>query len=201
MNRSEPVEVLLLSDAVVRQMVDLKPIWDEEVRRADPIEAMLEESGVAFLSPAHAAKAYPERWKSLNAAKYALACATSEKTSLVSLYDDFSPVVVKYRLPRAKDDVIAVLDTRKHPVPQSSLERVLGPLAHFEVLETVPTPADEAINEQVKHLESIAERLGYRPKVRVSAVDSPVFVAGQVPVRAMLDALERRGWTVELVPG
>lgn len=69
------------------------------------------------------------------------------------------------------------------------------------MIEETPNAADDAVNEQVKRLESIAERVGYVPSVTVSAVDSPVFVAGQVPAGVMVDALERRGWPVELVPG
>jgi len=199
-NRTEPVEVLLLSDAIVRQTVALSPIWADDVRKADPVEQMLLDGGVAFLSPAHAAKAYPDRWKSLNAAKYSLGSATSEKTSLVCSYEEFSPVVVLYRLPRAKEPVIAVLDMRKHPVPQASLERILGPLAHFQVIAEAEIDADSAVSEQVKRLEDIAKTIGYTPKVIVRDVETPVFVAGQFSSGAMAEALERRGWPVELVP-
>lgn len=197
-NRSAPVEVTLLSDAVVRQTVELAPIWAEQVRKADPLEEMLEDGGIAFLSPAHAAKAYPERWKTKQAAQYALGDLTGQKRSLVSLYDEFCPVVVSYRLPRAKVDVVAVLNGCRHPVPQASLERLFGPLAHFEVLETVPTPADRAVNEQIKRLESIAKAAGYVPKVTVRSVSTSVFVAGQVPAGVMASGLRRRGFEVML---
>lgn len=59
--------------------------------------------------------------------------------------------------------------------------------------------ADDAADEAIKRLESIVKKTGYRPKVTVRDVESPVYVAGQIPVRGMLDALERRGWPVELV--
>lgn len=199
-NRSAPVEVTLLSDALIRQTVELAPIWADQVRKADPLEAMLEDGGIAFLSPAHAAKAYPTRWKTKQAAQYALGDLTGQKRSLVTSYDEFCPVVVSYRLPRAKVDVVAVLDMRRHPLPHAALEQELGELAHFEVLETVPTPADHAVNEQVKRLENIAERVGYVPKVTVREVESPVFVAGQIPSDVMHDNLRRRGFEVELVP-
>lgn len=197
-NRSEPVEVFLLSDAIVRQTVELSPVWAEQVRSSDPLEQMLLENGIAFTSPAHAAKAYPDKWKSLNSAKYALNGATSEKTSLGSLYEEFSPVVVKYRLPRAKEQSVAVLDVRRHPVPQASLERILGPLAHFEVLETCPTDTDSAASETHNRLEYISKSLGYTPPITVREVESPVFIAGQVPAAVMAESLRRRGWQVRL---
>jgi len=198
-NRTKPVEVLLLSDAVIRQTVKLSRVWRDVVRKADPIEQMLLEGGIAYLSPAHAAKAYPERWKSLNAAKYALSCSTGEKKSLVESYDLFSPVVVLYRLPRAKDPVVAVLDARKHPIPQLSLERELGPLAHFEVLETTLMPEDSAVEQTVKRLEDMAKAVGYRPKVTIRTVETPVFVAGVIPVGVQADAFRRKGFKVDLV--
>ena len=109
-------------------------------------------------------------------------------------------MVVLYRLPRAKEPVIAVLDMRKHPVPQASLERILGPLAHFQVIAEAEIDADSAVSEQVKRLEDIAKTIGYTPKVIVRDVETPVFVAGQFSSGAMAEALERRGWPVELVP-
>ena len=197
-NRSEPVAVTLLSDALIRQTVELAPIWAEQVRKADPLEAMLEFGGIAFLSPSHAAKAYPTRWKTKQAAQYGLDDLTGQKRSLVSSYDEFCPVVVSYRLPRAKGDAVAILDSRKHPHPKAALEQEFGPLAHFEVLETVPTPADDAVNEQVKRLEFIAKRVGYRPQVTVRPVSTSVFVAGYPPPAVMAEGLRRRGFEVQM---
>lgn len=198
-NRTDQVEVLLLSDAVLPVPVELAPVW-REIRQADPLEQMLLQDGIAFLSPAHAAKAYPTRWKSLNAAKYALSGVTGEKTSLRTLYDEFSPVVVSYRLPRAKEPVVAVIDARRHPVPKASLERILGPLSQFKVLEYIPSPAESAVESTCKHLEYIAKMTGRLPKVTVRDVETSVSVVGQVPAAVMAESLRRRGWPVELVP-
>ena len=198
-NSAEPVEVILISDAVLPVPVELADIWRAEVKRADPIADMLEDGGVAFLSPAHAAKAYPARWKSLNAAKYALGGLTCEKTSLGTLYDHFSPVVIFYRLPRAKESSIAVLDARRHPVPEASLKRILGPLAAFEVLSEPKVDPDTAINETVKRLEYIAKMVGYKPTVTVREVENDVFIVGQLPADVKVAGLRARGWPVELV--
>lgn len=78
------------------------------------------------------------------------------------------------------------------------LEREFGPLAHFEVLETVPTPADDAVNEQVKRLEFIAKRVGYRPQVTVRPVSTSVFVAGYPPPAVMAEGLRRRAFEVQM---
>ena len=80
------------------------------------------------------------------------------------------------------------------------LEQELEPLAHFEVLEIVPTPEDHAISETITRLESIAERVGYRPKVTVREVETPVFISGQFPPQRKVEALRGQGWPVELVP-
>ena len=192
-NRTKPVEVLLLSDAIIRQTVELAPVWAEEVRKADPVEMMLLEGGMAFLSPAHAAKAYPERWKSLNAAKYALGDLTSEKRSLRSLYDLFSLVEVEYRLPRARENAVVLVDTSKHPDIRHALEKALNcALAHFEVLATAPTPSEVAVNDLIKILINIEKTIGYRPKVTVREVETTVFVPGQIPAKVLADALHRR---------
>lgn len=83
---------------------------------------------------------------------------------------------------------------------KAALEQVLGPLAHFEVLETVPTPVDLAINEQVKRLEHIEKTLGYVPTVTVRDVKTPVFVAGSFLSGDVIAAFHRRGWQADLVP-
>jgi hypothetical protein len=75
-----------------------------------------------------------------------------------------------------------------------------APLGSFEVLESVPTPEDHAINETVKRLESIAKTVGHRPKVTVREVETDVFVADQFPPSAWAEGLRRRGWPVCHVP-
>jgi hypothetical protein len=77
---------------------------------------------------------------------------------------------------------------------KAALEQVLGPLAHFEVLETVPTCADKVVTEQVKRLENIVKAVGYTPKVTVRCVESPAFVSGQIPSGDLVAAFQRHGW-------
>jgi hypothetical protein len=199
-NRTEPVEVMLLSDAVLPVPVVLVDAWRGAVKKADPIADMLEDGGVAFLSPAHAAKAYPERWKTKQAAQRVWGGVTGQQSSLSSLYDESCPVVVSYRLPRARESSIAVLDARRHPVPEASLRRILGPLAAFEVLSEPKMEPDTAINATVKRLESIAKAVGHRPPIEVREVEASVFVAGQISSRVWAEGLRRRGWPVEAVP-
>ena len=58
--------------------------------------------------------------------------------------------------------------------------------------------ADNAVNEQVKRLESIAKALGYRPKVTVREVETPVFVAEYPSAEQMVYAFRRRGFELQL---
>lgn len=193
-NRTAPVSVIVLSDAVLPMPVELAPVWRDDVRKVDPLEMMLEESGIAFISPAHAAKAFPARWKSLNAAKYALGDATGEKTSYGSLYDEFSLVAeVSYRLPRARENVVALVDLRRHPNPKALLEHLFGPLAHYAVVESVPSPAETAVNAACKILKQIKEVTGKEPKVTLKIVETPFFVPHYPPPDAIAAEFRRRG--------
>lgn len=80
------------------------------------------------------------------------------------------------------------------------LEEKLGPVAQFEVLEIVPTPQDDAVNEVLNRLSDLEKAIGYCPKVTVRPIESPAFVSGTFPPEGLASALGARGWPVELVP-
>jgi hypothetical protein len=118
----------------------LKLVAVEDYEPPSPVDLMLAARGVALLSPAHAAKAYPGIFRNEKAAKYALAGAgiPAAETELgpdsligVSIRRN-GPSSCRYQLAgRGRHIAAALVDTAAVPDPRSWLEARLGPLAAF----------------------------------------------------------------------
>lgn len=106
-NRTEPVRCILLSDAVVNYSVRLMDI--RSTLRVCGIVGEMLERGVAFLSPSHAAAAYPDLYASKQAAARVLDQVNDRATfSIKELYGKGCPVVTLKR-PRSHSEGIAIV--------------------------------------------------------------------------------------------
>ncbi len=143
-NRAAPVRCILLSDAVIDypvQLVDLRgTLWS-----CDVIGEMLEQGGVAFLSPSHASGAYPDLYKDRQAADGVFKRLTDLSTfSIRGLYGKRCQVV-SVRRPRGQigmalvhpsiSDIEAAI---KALIPDGQIVRIERPQAKAET-EAAPT--------------------------------------------------------------
>lgn len=144
-NASTPVDVILLSDAFVRQPVEIAALW-VSILKDDPVLDMIDAGGVAFLSPSHAAEVYPLLWASKQAAQYALVGlkTTGQKTSYIGLYEEFCPV--DYRTPKRAEVHKAFVDLRQHAVPVDAVSLLLPRVT--EVRLAKPETVKEAVGDR-----------------------------------------------------
>jgi hypothetical protein len=161
-NRTEPVTVWVLSDAVLSCPVELANIWDEVVEdERDPIGRQMAAGGIAFTSAAHAARAYPEMWRSKQAASKSLTGQLSlYKTLCIRKVDQSCPPIpLEYRIPRAKDSCTVLVDTSRHPDPVAALLDVLPEAVDVRVIASPEghKPLVTAHNEAAKALESMVD--------------------------------------------
>lgn len=148
-NRDRPIECLLISDAIVRYAVEPAAIWSEYFQKADPIEWMLNEGGIAFTSPAQAAKAYRAKWKSRQAAEYSFNRNDRAKNVIGDLNDLFCLVAAQIRLPRAKATELVLVDATRHADPKTAVARALGKrLAEYTEIELTEYLSSEAIADE-----------------------------------------------------
>lgn len=190
-NRAEPVTVWLLSDAVMPWPVELAEIWQDVcAQERDPIAWQLAAGGIAFTSPAAAASAYPERWRSKQAAAKALTGQLSLYESIPIRKVDQSPLWrVEYRIPRSRAPAVAVVDLARHPDPVAALLRVMPTAVEVvvldmppKVLEAAPEAAEpppvahnEIAKPPVKQRESLSVVGGYgesEAEIAAQAADS-----------------------------
>jgi hypothetical protein len=120
--RDQPVEIIIASDAVLDVPVTLGPYW-AQMTKADLVEEMLEEAGIAFLSPSHASIAFPHRWKTTQAAQYALRDAAIDATKYANntSIGEFCSVVT-YGQVRQAGRFNALVDPARHPDPVASVQ-------------------------------------------------------------------------------
>jgi len=136
----KPVDVFVLTDLPLPLPVELLP-WAAVA--PSPAELQLAAGGMAFVEPAHAAAAYPELWRSHDAAKKAFS-RQSEVRDIPHIdipYWGMSLTSCRYQLrgagqrpAEAEFDPTVVLD------PRGFIEAHLGPLAAFEVPGEAPPP-------------------------------------------------------------
>lgn len=123
--RDQPVEIIIASDAVLDVPVELGPYWDQ-MSKSDPVEDMLEEAGIAFLSPSHASRAFPHLWKTAQAAQYALrgvADDAAKNANNVSIGGFCS--VVTYGQVRQADRFTALVDLTRHADPLAFIQKMI----------------------------------------------------------------------------
>jgi hypothetical protein len=139
--------ILILNDTPLRGQPIDGWFGSDTFYRTSPVDRMFASGGIAFESPTDAVKAYPGLWPSIEAARKALRRTTgqtpnkeSQSEASLYLYIGKCPLVrVRYKLAGPKQhfkhataDLCAVCD------PRAELERLLGPLAHFEILPDGP---------------------------------------------------------------
>jgi hypothetical protein len=161
-NRSEEVVVHLLSDAVMPCPVELADVWDEaKQEKENPFARMLDAGGMAFASAAHAARAYPEMWRSKQAASKILTGQLSlYKTLYIREVDQSCALTeLEYRIPRAKDFCIVLVDMCRHPDAVAALLDVLPEAVDVRVLAPpeVQKPQLVAHNETAKRPKRMQE--------------------------------------------
>lgn len=154
-NRDEPVTVYLLSDAVVPCPVELADVWK------NPFARMLDAGGMAFASAAHAARAYPEMWRSKQAASKESDWSTFlyRSSYIRKLTGRRVHTELEYRIPRAADVYTVLVDTSRHPDPVAALLDVLPEAVDVRVIAPpeVHKPLVTAYNEANKALEKQSE--------------------------------------------
>jgi hypothetical protein len=170
-NRERPVEVILVSDAVLRQPVQLEPIWDQEIAKPGPLERMILTGGVAFLSPSHAAKAYPKLWSNRQAASYHLPTADRAKYLIRTINQEFCPVVYEVRRPRSDSFETVLVDPRWHTDHRAAIEQLIGPVAEIRISEEYKEVAPD-------------------PKASLAAPPAAATHPRRVPSPAMTKAVE-----------
>jgi putative DNA primase/helicase len=132
----DPLEVLVLTDAVLAEPVD-ELLTDADLA-VTPADLMLAEGGIAFADGGAAAKAYPQLWTNQMAAKKALQRVSGGQTYKEYLLWKCPPDIVfrrkgaHFHLERATYDPRLVSD------PRAALEKLVGPLAQFEILKAAP---------------------------------------------------------------
>ena len=145
----DPVDVLVLSDAVIRRPVARADAW-REILAPTPAERMLDAGGVVFASPAHAARAYPGEWATFNAAKLAFRRQGVKPQWGTSI--EVRPLVAAtVRAPRGAPAGVWI-DAARHPDPRAAVEALLGPLAEFELLAAPAGAEREAAPAEVRAL-------------------------------------------------
>ena len=190
-NRKEPVEVWLLSDAVTPFPVDESALWDaaQDAKR-DPIAMQLAAGGIAFTSPAACAAVYPHIWKSKQAAAKIL-------TRQLSLYrgdsirkvDASNLTALDYRIPR-QPVATAWVDTDRHADPVAALLAVIPHAKDVRVQDAAPEPPEQRPEAQPPaHLKS-----GKSPPHAAESFD---LVAHRATIRALAARLVARGLVPE----
>ncbi len=136
-----PLNVFVMSDCVLNIPIDgLLPASD--VFKPSPADLMMAEGGVAFEDGTAAAKAYPGLWGTAGAAKIAFMRAKEESSVTFpyrSLIRECNPAFA-VRFKRAGNGQKvgrAVVHGGRVPDPRAGIERLLGPLSMFEMVEGV----------------------------------------------------------------
>ena len=134
-----PLEVIVLSDAILPVPVDRFASQDE-VLRTSANDEMLTLGGVAYEDPTAAHEAYPDLWPTLEAAKKAL----QRQNTGTNWYNDISipkcppdrvAEVVYQRAGAKRRKGRALVDLLIRPDPRAAIEAALGQLAFFEKLD------------------------------------------------------------------
>lgn len=179
-NRSTPARCILLSDAVIDapiQLADLRP----SLRACGVLGEMLEAGGVAFLSPSHAAVAYPQIYASEQAARFVLKpILDCPRFSIRDIYGK-SWAVVSVTRPRARGASLALLDGSVLD-PEEAIKRLIP-----DAVVTAPDPqeASEPTPEPVQPSEPVD--LG---KVRRARADRQVDALFDKTLMAAMQILE-----------
>jgi putative DNA primase/helicase len=153
----DPLEVLVLTDAVLAEPVD-ELLTDADLA-VTPADLMLAEGGIAFEDGGAAAKAYPQLWPNQMAAKKALQRGIRGTNPYKKLSIWKCPLDIVFRRKGAHFHLErATYDPRLVSDPRAALEKLVGQLAQFEILEAAP----EIEATRPSHLEAVVDLGLYR---------------------------------------
>ncbi len=138
----DPLTVFVLSDVVLPIPID-GFLPEEIVLKPTSVELQLAEAGVAFDDASAAVIAYPRLWKSAAAAQRDMHREKSSQTfsyEKIIIRECLPPsriVHVSYqRAGNGQRKAHALVDVGVVKDPRAEIERLLGPLANFEIVET-----------------------------------------------------------------
>jgi putative DNA primase/helicase len=150
----DPLEVLVLTDAVLAEPVD-ELLTDADLT-VTPADLMLAEGGIAFEDGGAAAKAYPQLWPNQMAAKKALQRGIRGTNPYKKLSIWKCPLDIVFRRKGAHFHLErATYDPRLVSNPRAALEKLVG---QFEILEAAP----EIEASRASHLEAVIDLGLYR---------------------------------------
>jgi putative DNA primase/helicase len=172
-----PLDVIVLSDVVLPIPVD--EFLPDVLADLGPEDRMLATGGIAYDDASAAVAVYPDLWPSAEAARKALQrqrCGTlpNENTTIGNCPAPRRLLrVALQRSGAGQRQSFATVDSRFHPDPREALERALGPLAFFEVLEDPPElEAQEWTQTQPVAVPSILSSEQY-PVARSEPAEAP----------------------------
>jgi putative DNA primase/helicase len=183
-----PLALFVLTDVALPLPID-DTLADELIFHPTPEDLMLAEGGVAFEDGSAAALAYPELWKSPEAARAAMHRASSVTFPYKDSYIGDCNAAFRLRTAiyqrrgngqrraRATIDMLIVSD------PQAELERLLGPLVFFELLPVAEAPKDSADTERFDVIRAFC--LEAMAKLYL---DAPIHLSTAASEREMLAA-------------
>lgn len=174
-NRSTPVRCIVLSDAVLDHPVNLVDLRAD--LQAHGVLGPMMDRGAVFLSPAQAARAYPDLYASKQAAAKVINRITDWATfSIKGLYGKGCPVV-ELKTARAKNNTLAILA----PWVTDQMAEIKRHLPNAELIndpteeQTHPKPVpiyDESA--EIVNAEDIPE---LRPQIRQIRVSNIIAIA------------------------
>lgn len=139
-----PLDVIVLSDVVLPIPID--EFLPDVLADLGPEDRMLAAGGIAYDDASAAVTVYPDLWPSAEAARKALQrqrCGTLPNENTIIGNCPAPRRLLRVALQRSgagQRQSFATVDSRFHPDPREALERALGPLAFFELLEDPPEP-------------------------------------------------------------
>ena len=141
----DPVEILVLGDTPLPLPVD--EFLPDAATNAVATDLMLAEGGIAFDSGVSAARAYPQLWRTSEAAERAI-----HRQGHLTLAED--AIVLQRRGPKLHVER-AWFDHSRIADPPAAIEEMVGPLAMFELV--TPEPKGEESPNKRKCLTRDAE--------------------------------------------
>lgn len=147
---ANPATIIVLNDAPLPELPVDEFFNADAFYRISPADQMFAEAGIAFEVAADAFKAYPGMWPSVEAAKKAIARAERGGAGQIPIYKDYiirkcpAPQTVRYqRTGAGHRPAICRAELTDVSGLRDALERLIGPLARFEIIPDPEPPAGE----------------------------------------------------------